>query len=332
MSQNHPVADDKYPIVFIEDTDIDLPDHVINNKMRYGEFKTIGKGGKCVIQSCKDYHLSRTVCYKSLHAEIANNPQEQKRFLREARVTAMLQHPNTIPVYQLGRDTRGHYYFTMKLVEGIAVREIIIGLKNKEPAMMEKYTVDVLVEILIQVCNALDYAHNHGVVHRDVKPGNVLIGPFGEVLLLDWGLAKVWGMEDGEDDHHPEAGELHIYGDRSLTAQGKLQATPLYMSPEQIKDAKSIDLRTDIYSVGATLYEMLCYEPPNIGETTLELLTNIKTVMPPAPSERLTTSDIPPVLETICMKCLAKDPSDRYQCMEELIDDLKAWSYIRTPE
>ena len=104
MEQPFPKPKDKYPVLYLKDTDIALPQHVINNKTRYGYFKTIAKGGKCIIRSCKDFHLSRVVAYKSLRPELADDPLEQQRFLREARVTAMLQHPNTIPVYELSRD------------------------------------------------------------------------------------------------------------------------------------------------------------------------------------------------------------------------------------
>lgn len=223
MDQPFPHPQDKYPVVYIKDTDLDLPEHVITTDMRYTQFKTIAKGGKCLIQSCKDYYLSRVVAYKSLHKELADDPFEQQRFLREARVTANMQHPNTIPIYELSRNNRGHYFFTMKLVEGYTLREIFDMSAEDGTQAVDGYGFHRMVTILIQIANCLDYAHTHGVVHRDIKPANILMGPFGEVLLLDWGLAKVWNEEPLEVADEPIATDA----DPSLTAKGRLQGSTL---------------------------------------------------------------------------------------------------------
>jgi len=321
MATQFPRPDDRYPVVSLKDTDYDLPQSAVNNKMRYAFFKTIAQGGKCIIQSCKDLHLSRTVCYKSLRREIADDPIEQQRFLREARVTAMLQHPNTIPIYELSRDTKGHYYFTMKLVEGATLREIINLLKQGDPKTAEQYGFAALIDVIVQICHALDYAHNHGVVHRDIKPANILIGPFGEVLVLDWGLAKVWNIEETDLSHL----ELIEDADFSLTSKGRLQGTALYMSPEQVAASKDIDHRTDIYSVGAVLYEVLTLELMAWGKTLNEMLQHIKFDEPPPPREKAPHRLIPEELEEICLKCIAKDPENRYSTISEVIEALQAW-------
>ena len=289
--------------------------------MRYAYFKTIAKGGKCIIQSCKDLHLSRTVCHKSLRKEIADDPIEQQRFLREARVTAMLQHPNTIPIYELSRDTRGRYYFTMKLVEGMTLREIIDLLRKKDAKIEAEYGIGALVDVIVQICHALDYAHNHGVVHRDVKPANILIGPFGEVLVLDWGLAKVWNIADVDLSHL----ELIEDGDHSLTSRGRLQGTALYMSPEQIATSKDLDHRTDVYSVGALLYEALTLELMVSGKTVNEVIRKVQDEIPLKPSEKTPDRFIPKEVERICLQCVEKDPNNRYGTIREVIDDLQAW-------
>jgi len=321
MARLFPHPQDKYPVVHLEDTDLELPDHVRNTGMRYTQFKTIARGGKCLIQSCKDYHLSRVVAYKSLLKEIADDPFEQKRFLREARVTAMLQHPNTIPVYELSRDRRGHFYFTMKLVEGYTLREVLDMAVEEGTQAVDGYGFHRMVTILIQVANALDYAHSHGVVHRDIKPGNILMGPFGEVLLLDWGLAKVWSEQPEEI---PEM-KLLTDVDPSLTAQGKLQGTAYYMSPEQIETSPMLDHRTDIYSMGAVLYEILAGRTTFVGNKVSELLQQVKTVDPPPPSEVAPERDIPPQLESICMRSISKNPDRRIQTARELVAALRAW-------
>ena len=184
------LSSDDYPVVYLEDTDKPLPQR-IHPHTRYAYFKTIARGGRSIIQSCKDLHLMRVVCYKTLKPEFADDAAEQRRFVREARVSAMLQHPNTVPTYEIGRDMRGHYYFTMKLVHGYTLREIF--------DFRERYDLTRLVEVVIQVGHALEYAHDHGVAHRDIKPENILVGPFGEVLLMDWGLAKVWHPDGGSE-------------------------------------------------------------------------------------------------------------------------------------
>jgi serine/threonine protein kinase len=321
MSRLFPHPQDKYPVVYLKDTDLDLPDHVRNADMRYTHFKTVAKGGKCLIQSCRDYHLSRIIAHKSLHKEIADDPFEQKRFLREARVTAMLQHPNTIPIYELSRDSRGHYFFTMKLVEGYTLREVLDTSREEGTLPTDGYGFHRLVTILIQVANALDYAHSHGVVHRDVKPANILMGPFGEVLLLDWGLAKVWSEEPEEIPDKP----FLKNADLSLTAQGRLQGTALYMSPEQIDESPELDRRSDIYSLGVILYEILAGRDMFSGDTVTDLLDQAKNVKPPLPSEVATDRDIPEQLEKLCMRCIEKDPDARIQTARLLVSSLRSW-------
>ena len=169
-------------------------------------------------------HLGRFICYKKLRPEVCDDPIEQQRFLREARVSAMLQHPNTVPTYEVGRDARGYYYFTMKLVHGYTLREVL--------DYRERYDLSQLVNIIVQVAYALEYAHGHRVIHRDIKPENILVGPYGEVLLLDWGLAKVWGAEDAAPDREPpdESDEAGQERPETITGQGKLQGTISYLS------------------------------------------------------------------------------------------------------
>ena len=325
MKRVFPEPQDTYPVVHLEDTDVALPDHVVDKTLRYTGHRVIARGGKCIIQSCKDYYLSRVVAMKSLRKELADDPLEQKRFLREARVSAMLQHPNTIPVYELNRDGRDHYFFTMKLMEGQTLREVIDLSRESEFYYIEGYGLDRMVSILIQVGHALDYAHSHRVIHRDVKPANILMGPFGEVVLLDWGLAKVWSTNDEKEEEEEPEQTLVLGHDPSLTGQGKLQGTALYMSPEQIDRERNIDERTDIYSFGAVLYESLTLEPMIQGKSFQEICDNARNVVPPPPSHRAPDRDIPPDLEAICMQCVEKDPAARFQSIHKLVTELRAW-------
>ena len=300
---------DDYAMVYIENTDAPLPEK-INPSTRYAYFKTIAKGGKAIVKSCKDLHLSRVVCYKSLKPEFADDPIEQKRFMREARVSAMLQHPNTIPMYELGRDSKGHMYFTMKLVHGYTLREIL--------NYRERYDLKQLINVVIQVCHGLDYAHSHRVIHRDIKPENILVGPFGEVLIMDWGLAKVW-TQDGATIELSE--QVDLEGNEkvsTLTDMEKLQGTILYMSPEQVKRNPDIDYRSDIYSLGAVIYEILAGQTPFDAEYVDEMIKKVTEETPEKPSN-LTNERIPNLLEKVALQCLSKSPEERISNCAELV-------------
>jgi serine/threonine protein kinase len=178
-----------------------------------------------------------------------------------------------------------------------------------------------MVTLLIQVANALDYAHSHGVVHRDIKPANILMGPFGEVLLLDWGLAKVWSDAPEDKSDLP----LDADADPSLTSQGKLQGTAHYMSPEQVEERPEIDHRTDVYSMAAVLYEILAGRTPFEGKRVGDVLDQVVHAMPPRPSQVAEDRDIPRALEDLCMRCLAKDPDERIQTARRLVAELRSW-------
>ncbi|MDA1372535.1 MAG: serine/threonine-protein kinase [Proteobacteria bacterium] len=308
---NFPEPPKNYSSVFLDDTDKPLPEK-IDPRMRYAFFSTIAKGGKSLIKSCKDLHLSRFICYKSLKPEFADDETEQKRLIREARVTAMLQHPNTIPTYELGRDAKGYPYFTMKLVHGYTLGELL--------SYRERYDLTQLMQLVLEVGYALEYAHTHGVAHRDIKPHNILAGPYSEVLLLDWGLAKVW-YPDGGEGTEGESKSVHIE-DITLTGAGNAQGSPQYMSPEQINQDPTIDHRTDIFSLGAVLYEILCGRPPAVGEKVHQVIQSALNDTPQNPSE-LTSLRIPKLLEDITMRCLEKDPDRRFQTMDELLHLLK---------
>ncbi len=300
-----------YDVVYLKDTDVPLP-ATINYRTRYAYFKTIARGGKSLIMSCKDLHLSRVVCYKTLRSELANDPIEQQRLLREARVSALLQHPNTVPTYEIGRDSKGKLYFTMKLVHGYTLREVL--------DYRERYDLSQLVEVLVQIAQALQYAHTHGVIHRDVKPENILVGPYGEILLLDWGLAKVWHPDGTDAEAHNEDEKVGGSG-KTMTGRGKLQGSICYMSPEQIQRDTGIDGRADVFSVGSVLYEILCGENPAVGESMAELKRSALEDIPVTPSS-ISQFPIPKRLEALAMQCLSKDPRLRPQTAAELVREL----------
>jgi serine/threonine-protein kinase len=310
---------DSYETIYLEDTDRPLPEK-INPSTRYIHFKTIAQGGKCIIQSCRDLHLARVICYKKLRPEFENDATEQRRFLREARVSAAIQHPNVTTVYEVGRDPRGVMYFTMKLVQGYTLRELF------DPKYRERYDLGQLVDVIVQVAYALRYAHSHGVIHRDIKPENIIVGPYGEVVLMDWGLAKVW-RRDGSSEDLPSSDADPDAAASSMTGAGKLQGTIAYMSPEQLRKDPEIDYRTDIYSIGVALYEILARRTPFDGETISEISAQIADETPPRPST-VTNIHVPPPLEALAMQCLEKDPDARIQGCKELIQELKrGWEH-----
>lgn len=322
---------DVYPKIYLSETDQELPQK-LDTRFRYIQFKTIARGGTCVISACKDLHLRRTVCHKALRAELEDNKLEQARFLREARVTAMLQHPNTIPTYELGRDMRGHYYFTMKLVHGETIREILRVCMDKRTHTVPGSNLYRLVSVLSQVCHALHYAHEHGVVHRDIKPENVLIGAFGEVLVLDWGLAKVWS-DDSRTSTEVDPVERRRSLEKidaedaslELTERSPLQGTLPYMSPEQLVQHNVVDHRADIYSIGAILFEVLALDRMISGDKVLDVREKIEAGVNERPSERNPSLEIPELLEDVCMRCVATEIDSRYSSMKDVIEDLEVW-------
>ena len=297
--------------IFLEDTDAPLPE-TLNQKTRYAFFSEIAKGGKSVILSCQDLHLRRTVCFKTLRSEFQKDPIENKRLLREARISALLQHPNTIPTYEIGRDNQGHYFFTMKLVRGYTLRELL--------DYRERYDMSQLFGVIVQIANALAYAHSAGVLHRDVKPDNILVGPYGEVLLLDWGMAKVWSKS--RNHLSEETDDQKVDGIVNMTGEGKLQGTVMYMSPEQIDRDADISFQADIYSLGVVLYEVITGKTPFQGKLVRTLLDEIRFENPVEP-KRDAGDVVSDLVNDLTMRCLKKNPKDRPKSFEEIIRILK---------
>ena len=309
--------------ITLSDTDRDLPKHVKNGFMRYRDFQPLTQGGEAILRTCVDENLGRTVVMKTLQPQFQNLETYQKRFLREARVTAQIPHPATIPVYELSRDSEGNAYFTMKKLRGRDLSDILDKISEGDKATIEKYPLDSLLNVLIHCSQCLAFAHNQKVVHRDMKPANIMIGDYGEIMVLDWGLAKVWDMEDDEDvDRLIRSGQQAMSG--RLTGRGDVQGTPFYMSPEQAVETGDVDERTDIYNMGIILFEVLTGESYMCGKNIKEIKRKLQEDPVREPRTVAPLKKIPAELNAICMKALQRSVTDRYQKMSEFSEDLRA--------
>ncbi len=310
--------------ITLSETDRDLPKHVKNGFMRYRDFKPLTQGGEAVLQTCQDENLGRTVVMKTLLPQLRNLEVYRKRFLREARVTAQIPHPATVPVYEISRDREGNAYFTMKRLGGRDLCDILDRIAEGDAETIAAYPLETLLNVLVHIGQCLSYAHNLGVVHRDLKPANIMIGDYGEVTLLDWGLAKVWNMEDNDEiDELLRSGQQQISG--RLTGRGDVQGTPFYMSPEQARETGDVDGRSDIYNMGIILYEILTTQSFMSGRNFKEIKRKILDGPVRTPADVLPRNAVPPELNAICRKALLKDPQDRYSCMDQLTDDIRAY-------
>ena len=299
-----PRSEDGIKMIFVADVEGQPPQQIANTFQKYAHFRELSRGGKARLVSCKDTNLGRRIVMKMLLPELKEDRIELQRLIREARVTAQLQHPATVPLYELGQNEEGDWFFAMKMIDGNTLFQIIVGLARRIETFETEFDLNRLLSILNQVGDALAYAHARGVIHRDIKPENIIVGMFGEVTLIDWGAAKVWGM--------PNEGGEGTTGDKQT-------GTPLYMSPEQVLRNRMDDERTDIYSLGIVMYEMLAQTEPFRGSTIKETFSNIVNKSPMRPSKAAPHRFIPTELEDICLKAMAKDPNQRYQTMREMM-------------
>ena len=322
---------DPYPKIILSGTDPDLPEPFPRGMDRYTDFVSMARSGKCQLHSCWDRVTGRVVVVKRLLPEFAGDQKERRRFLREARVTAQLQHPNTVPVYDIGQDDDGSIYFTMKRIAGENLFEIIKRLARGDEETAQEYNLRAMLDIVRRACLALAYAHNHGVIHRDIKPENIWVGKFAEVILLDWGVAKVWGtydeLEDPSDLSPHERMKAADMPAEPLTMEGQRPGTPLYMSPEQVLGQPYIDERTDVFSMGVVLYELLAYREPFRGSTIGETFDRIINDDPIPPHEQAPERNIPTSVENIALKAMAKKPDDRFTTVLEMIHAIRDAQY-----
>jgi serine/threonine-protein kinase len=292
---------------------------------RYTLTRLHAQGGIGRVWLAHDEALGRDVALKELRPEKTDRPALWARFLEEARITGQLEHPNIVPVHELAGAGEGDDrkpFYTMRFVKGRTLSDASRGYHARlADGQADPLELRELLQAFIGVCQALAYAHSRGVIHRDLKGQNVVLGDFGEVIVLDWGLAKVVGR--AEETLTPPLEVDHPEG-RGETMQGQALGTPAYMSPEQAEGRWDlVDRRTDVYGLGAILYEILCGRPPFDGTNTPEVLRLVLQEPPRRP--RSVCDDVPPALEAVCLKALAKKPGDRYPTAEVLAAEIKRW-------
>ena len=290
--------------------------------LRFKKVRFHDKGGLGEIHVALDRELPREVALKEIKPRYANVHSSRERFAQEARITGALEHPGIVPVYGLGQYADGQLYYAMRFIEGETLSKAIARYHKGEATAIDhgekRLAFRKLLDQFIDVCQVINYAHDRGIIHRDIKPDNIMLGPYGETLVVDWGLAKRVGEDDvpvvGEED---SARHVKIRN-ASTTLPGSVVGTPAYMSPEQATGTNdAVGPCSDIYSLGATFYRLLTGLFPFQGETALEQVCQ-GDFKPPHEVAR----GVPPTLEAICLKAMALAPEDRYVSAGAMADDV----------
>ena len=282
---------------------------------KYSDRKLIGEGAQKKVYSVYDKSCSREVAMAVLKNE---SPQDEAQFLREGRITALLEHPNIMTVYENGTDSDGSPYFTMKLVHGQTLQNILNKLKADDPEYLQKYTVMNLISIFMKVCDALAYAHSKGIIHRDLKPENIHVGEFGEVLLSDWGLANLQ-FENCDEQVLNDKTLNEI--DLKVSLKGQIKGTPGFIAPEILNSKNAYSIQSDIFALGAILHTILTRNVPIKAESVQECLEKTRLgEFIPFNKDGTKACDS---LKAICLKALKVDKENRYQTVNEVISDIK---------
>ncbi|HTE51427.1 MAG TPA: serine/threonine-protein kinase [Kofleriaceae bacterium] len=281
---------------------------------RYRAIRVIATGGTGDVIEADDTELGRRIAIKCARRGASSDPLVQEMLRREARLTGRLEHPNIVPIYDAGSDERGGRYYVMRLLDQPTLETVLIKLAAGEPETLAIYSIGRLLNDFLQVCRAVDYANSCGVIHCDLKPANILLGRYGEVLVVDWGLAT-----DLRDQ------------------TGFRGGTPGYMAPEQIDPNGSLDARTDVFALGVILYEILSLHSPFDAEGDTEVRTLVREYVAgewaPPPPGRLRTIAVPREIEEICMMGLDPDPAGRFASAGEMARAVEAalFGFARLP-
>jgi serine/threonine-protein kinase len=276
---------------------------------RYRDLGLIGVGGLGEVRRVHDSQLDRAIAMKVIRGDLLGNAEAVGRFVEEAHVSAQLQHPGIVPVHELGRMSDGRLYFTMKEVRGRTLTDVIGEFHHPEAS---EWTLRRLLDVFVKVSEAVGYAHARGVVHRDLKPDNVMVGAHGEVLVLDWGIAKLLATGDAVRGASPDTAA------EGATRIGTIAGTAAYMSPEQAVGAVDrVDARSDVYALGAILYEVLAGRRPYTGRGILgQVLAGRPAPLPPG---------IPDELQALVERAMAREPADRFADATAIAVEARAW-------
>jgi serine/threonine protein kinase/formylglycine-generating enzyme required for sulfatase activity len=288
-----------------------IEDYVEYSTQRYLLQRELGVGGSGRVYSAEDRLTGRVVALKMLREGVDAGKSTKRRFLREAHLSAQLEHPGIIPVYDAGYLDDGRSFYSMRVVKQRSLREIL-----RTPPPRPGFPLVKLCSIFVQICRAVAYAHARGVVHRDLKPDNILLGDYGEVYVADWGIAKVLGAEE------PSSQVLDLSTVAS-TQQGAILGTPGYLSPEQAGSQNEVGPSSDLFSLGVILYEILTGRRPFEGSAIFEVMVNTIQKTPIKPRELNT--QCPLLLDDLCMRLLSKDPKERPESAEVTASEVEAF-------
>ncbi len=296
------------------------PDHPRGHMGRYALGEALGEGGMGVVTEALDTELRRPVALKTLADPDGAGRAQLARFVAEARITSQLDHPNIVPVHDLGVAEDGQLYFVMKRVNGRSLKEILADLRAGDPEALAAWPPRRLLNAFLKVCEAVAYAHGRGVIHRDLKPANIMLGEYGEVVVMDWGIARVL---DGSEEQVVRDGGLDELA-VSRTMDGAIIGTPGWMAPEQARGAlDELDSRSDVWSLGAILYAVLTFRPPYEEKNPMRLLYESAKGPPEDPRERAPEFAIDPDVARLCLAALAIDKEDRPRNAGALASELE---------
>jgi WD40 repeat protein/tRNA A-37 threonylcarbamoyl transferase component Bud32 len=288
--------------------------------LRFGILRPHARGGLGEVFVAQDEELHREVALKQLQERHADQQESRARFLLEAEITGALEHPGIVPVYGLGCYPDGRPFYAMRFVEGESLQQALERFHRGEG----QATLTQLLRRFVDVCNAIDYAHSRGVLHRDLKPDNVMLGPYGETLVVDWGLAKPLGQAEGESTALDNPLTPRSESEHTPTRMGSVVGTPAYMSPEQASGRLDrLGVASDVYGLGATLYALLTGRAPFQGADVGYVLQQVGRGEFPRP--RQARPGVPAALEAICLKAMAARPEDRYPAARALAEDVASW-------
>ncbi|MCA9010934.1 MAG: serine/threonine protein kinase [Planctomycetaceae bacterium] len=310
------------------------PDHAAINRGRFRLVnldRPLGEGGLGRVFEAADDELGRSVAVKCMKAWSADEAG-QRRFLLEARLAAQLEHPGVVPVYGMGEGKpESSPYYAMRKIRGMTLAAAADELFSRPAEQIwnsAEWMVDVrrLLQRFISICQTVAYAHDRGVIHRDIKPANIMFGPYGESLLMDWGLAKWTSLEHSAEDEASQRLTAEYSDPATMTVDGIVKGSPYFMSPEQARsDWAHVGKASDIYSLGATLFVLITGQAPfeSGNKGILEVLQQVQDGTFPAP--RAVRSKVPAPLDAVCRKAMAREPRDRYGTVKELAADLERW-------